>query len=48
MEANLVGPVTGMVEEDARTAENVPENTNWRADWGSPGKQHQDDKDYSN
>lgn len=48
MEANLVGPVADMVEEDARTAEDVPQHTYWQQDWGAPGKQHQDDKDYSN
>lgn len=48
MEAGLVGPVSGMVEEDARSAEDVPENTYWQDDWGSPGKQHKDDKDYNN
>lgn len=42
-EAEMTG-IPSYAEEDAQSHENVPENTYWQQDWGSPGKQHATDQ----
>lgn len=39
--------IPAQVERDARSRENIKENTYWQSDWGAPGKQHKTNRKYN-